>query len=95
MRRVPSASHRPPLRTYTPFQFRSEREALAYELKNESHRSFSNLYEAARQLQGLTHVPFGTRKVEQSSLSVVRRISDKTGLSYAEIAAWAKARRPV
>ena len=70
----------------------AERESIAYSIKRASHRSFHNLYQAARQLQGDRHALFGTHKVEQSSLSTVKRISRAANMTYAEIAEWAQAR---
>ena len=53
------------------------------EIKKQTHRSWSNICEAVRALQGKTYEPFGTSPVEASSKSTVRRILRETGLDLA------------
>lgn len=49
-------------------------------IRRERNASWSNLKKAACSLQGLQHAPFGTKKVESSSKSIVRRMIKDTGL---------------
>ena len=56
-------------------------------IRSRSHQNWSNIRKAARSLQGLEHVPFGTPNVESSSKSCVRKICSEEGLSYAEVEA--------
>ena len=56
-------------------------------IRSQTHQSWSNIFKAARTLQGLDHEPFGTLNVENSAKSCVRRIHRETGLSFAEIEA--------
>ena len=57
----------------------------ALEIKRESHRSFRNLRDAARHLQGQPHIAFGTGKVKASSVAYVRKIGRETRATLAEI----------
>ena len=45
-----------------------------------TNQIWSNLRKAALSLQGKPHEPFGTRNVEATARSVVRRIGRETGL---------------
>lgn len=54
-------------------------------IRSQTNQSWSNIRKAARALQGLTHEPFGTVNVENSSKSCVRKIQNETGLSFAQI----------
>ena len=56
-------------------------------IRSQTHQSWSNIFKAARSLQGLYHEPFGTLNVENFAKSCVRRIHRETGLSFAEIEA--------
>lgn len=55
------------------------------EIRKQARQSWSNIYKAARTLQGLEHEPFGTRNVESSAKSCVRKIARETELSLREI----------
>lgn len=61
----------------------------ALEIKRESHRSFRNLCDAARHLQGQPGIAFGTDKVRASSLAYVRKIEREARATLAEIEQWA------
>ena len=61
----------------------------ALEIKRESHRSFRNLRDAARHLQGRPHVAFGTSKVQVSSIAYVRKIEREARATLVEIERWA------
>ena len=61
----------------------------ALEIKRESHRSFRNLRDAARHLQGRPHVAFGTDKVRASSIAYVRKIEREARGTLPEIERWA------
>ena len=54
-------------------------------IKSQTHQSWSNIWKAVRDLQGLEHEAFGTVNVENSSKSCVRRILRETGLTLAEL----------
>ena len=54
-------------------------------IKSQTHQSWSNIWKAVRELQGLDHEPFGTANVENSSKSCVRRIQRETGLTLVEL----------
>ena len=54
-------------------------------IRMQMHQSWSNIRKAARSLQELDHEPFGTRNVENSSKSCVRRIQRETKLSLLEL----------
>ena len=49
-------------------------------IRTERHQSWRNLRKAVRALMDQPHEPFGTRNVEASSKSTVRRMQEKTGL---------------
>ena len=55
------------------------------DIRAKTHRSWVNIYKAARSLQCKDHESFGTMKVESSAKSVVRRIHYETGLSLLRI----------
>ena len=59
-------------------------------IRTQTHQSWSNIGKATRVLQGRTHAPFGTRNVESSSKSTVRRIRRETKLSLAQLEALLK-----
>lgn len=63
------------------------------DVRRRSRQSWVNILKAARALQGLKYEPFGTPNVENSSKSCVRKIRNKTGLSFAQIEAIAYAQR--
>ena len=77
-------------------QFRSRRAEAAASYKSvfehmrairkQTHQSWINIRKASRSLQGKDHGAFGTRNVENSAKSCVRKIHRETGLSFAEIA---------
>ena len=52
-------------------------------IRNSTRQSWSNLQKAVLSLQGKPHEPFGTRNVEATARSVVRRIGRETGLDPA------------
>ena len=54
-------------------------------IRKEARQSWSNISKAVRSLQRKPHDPFGTRKVEASAKSCVRRICDETRLTFAEL----------
>ena len=54
-------------------------------IKRKANRSWVNIYKGARLLQGKEYEPFGTKDVEYSAKSCVRKIYREVGLSYAEI----------
>ena len=56
-------------------------------IKSQTHQSWSNIWKAVRELQGLDHQPFGTANVENSSKSCVRRIQRETGLTLTQLEA--------
>ena len=49
-------------------------------IRKSTNQSWSNLRKAVLSLQGKPHEPFGTRNVEATARSVVRRIGRETGL---------------
>ena len=55
------------------------------EIKSQTHQSWSNIWKAVRELQGLEHEPFGTANVESSAKSCVRRIQRETGLTLPQL----------
>ena len=54
-------------------------------IRKRTRQSWSNLCKAVLSLQGKQHEPFGTRNVEASARSVVRRIGRETGLDLATL----------
>ncbi len=56
-------------------------------IKSQTHQSWSNIWRAVRELQGLDHQPFVTANVENSSKSCVRRIQRETGLTLPQLEA--------
>ena len=56
-------------------------------IKNQTHQSWSNIWRAVRELQGLDHQPFVTANVENSSKSCVQRIQRETGLTLPQLEA--------
>ena len=63
------------------------------EIRTRTHRSWSNICKAIRALQGKPHGPFGTKHVEASSKSTVRRILRETKLSLPRLEALLHHRR--
>ena len=63
--------------------------SIALEIKRSSRRSFRNIRDAARHLQGRPHDDFGTDKVRLASLGYVRRIEREAGMTLAQIERWA------
>ena len=63
------------------------------EIRTRTHQSWSNICKAIRLLRGKRHQPFGTKNVESSSKSVVRRIQRETRLSLAQLEDLLKDRR--
>lgn len=61
----------------------------ALEIKRASKRSFRNLRDAARELQGKGHEGFGTSKVRLASLSYVRTISREANMTLGQVERWA------
>lgn len=59
--------------------------AIVERIKKDTRRSWSDISKAVRSLQEKPHDPFGTRKVEASAKSCVRRICDETRLTFAEL----------
>ena len=57
-----------------------EIDARIREIRKSTNQSWSNLRKAVLSLQGKPHEPFGTRNVEATARSVVRRIGRETGL---------------
>ncbi len=55
------------------------------EIRRQARHSWSNIRKAARNLQGLDHEDFGTKNVESTAKSCVRRILRETGLTLGEI----------
>ena len=55
------------------------------DIRTETRQSWSNLCKAVRALQDKKHDPFGTRNVESSSKSCVRRILRETGLTAGQL----------
>lgn len=56
-------------------------------IRRNANQSWVNIRKASRLLQGKTHEPFGTKNVESSAKSIVRKIQRETNLSFAEIEA--------
>ena len=54
-------------------------------IRTQTHQSWTNIRKASRSLQGKGHEAFGTRNVENSAKSCVRKINRETGLSFAQI----------
>ena len=54
-------------------------------IRKRTRQSWSNLGKAVLSLQGKPHEPFGTRNVEATARSVVRRIGWETGLDLAAL----------
>ena len=50
------------------------------EIRRSTGQSWSNLLKAVRSLQGKPHEPFGTRNVQSTAESTLRRIKRETGL---------------
>lgn len=65
---------------------------IANAIKTASHRSYRNLYNAARLLQGKEHDVFGTDKVRSTSISYTRKIERDAGMTLAQIEQWAASR---
>ena len=57
------------------------------EIRRQARHSWSNIRKAARNLQGLGHEDFGTKNVESTAKSCVRRIIRETGVTLAELEA--------
>lgn len=57
------------------------------EIRTKSHQSWSNICKAVKALQDKEHEPFGTRNVENSAKSCVRKIVRETGLAVEELEA--------
>lgn len=55
------------------------------EIRRQARQSWRSIRKAARSLQGLDHEPFGTRNVESSAKSCVRKIHRETQLTLTEI----------
>ena len=55
------------------------------QIRTQTHQSWVNILKASKSLQGEASVAFGTRNVENSAKSCVRRIHRETGLSVVEI----------
>lgn len=68
---------------------------IANDIKVASYRSYRNFYIAARLLQGKEHDPFGTLKVEATSISYTRRIEREAEMTLAQIEEWAASRMRV
>lgn len=62
---------------------------IALEIKRRRRRSYKNLRDAARHLQGKSHDPFGTDKVKSSSLSCVRHIQREADMTALQVEEWA------
>ena len=54
-------------------------------IRRRANQSWTNIRKAARSLQGLDHEPFGSRNVENSAKSCVRKINRETKLTLTEI----------
>ena len=54
-------------------------------IRAQMHQSWINIIKASRGLQGLDFEPFGTRNVESSAKTCVRRIHRETGWTYQQI----------
>ena len=54
-------------------------------IRTNASQSWSNISKATLSLQGKAHDPFGTRNVENSSKSCVRKICRETGLTPAQL----------
>jgi len=55
------------------------------EIRSRTNQSWLNLEKAVRALQGKPHDAFGTKNVEASSKSVIRRILKETGLDLGQL----------
>lgn len=77
----------PPPRPPLPRSGSDERDTWGQvkEIRTRTHQSWSNICKAIRLLQGKRHQPFGTKNVESSSKSVVRRIKRETRLTLAQL----------
>ena len=64
------------------------------ELRSITRQSWSNLLIAVRSLQGKPHEPFGTRNVQATAESTLRRIKRETGLDLAALERRLTAMRP-
>ncbi|MDE0029682.1 MAG: hypothetical protein OXU42_09825 [Deltaproteobacteria bacterium] len=60
-------------------------DARIREIRRTSGQSWSNLLKAVLSLQGQPHEPFGTRKVQATAKSTLRRIQRETGLDLAAL----------
>ena len=60
------------------------------DIRRKTNRSWLNICRAVRLLRGKSYVPFGTKKVEASFKSTVRRIQREVNLSLAELEALLK-----
>lgn len=66
--------------TQTPTQAQFDSlEEYALNVRAQRNQSWSNLYKAVRAMQGKTHEPFGTKNVENTSKSAVRKILKSAG----------------
>ena len=54
-------------------------------IRRQAKQSWVNIRKASRFFQDKEHEPFGTKNVESSAKSIVRKIQRETGLSFAEI----------
>ena len=54
-------------------------------IRKQTHQSWTNIRKASRLLQSRDYEAFGTRNVENSAKSCVRRIHRETGMSFAQI----------
>ncbi len=57
-------------------------------IRTKAHQSWSNICKAVKALQGKDHEPFGTRNVENSAKSCVRKILRETELTAAQLEDW-------
>ncbi len=55
------------------------------DIRSASRQSWSNLLKAVQALQGKPHEPFGTRNVQATAKSTLRRIQRETGLDLAAL----------
>lgn len=60
-------------------------------IRKRATESWVNIYKGARNLQGLPHEPFGTRNVESTAKSCVRKINRECGLTLEQIEGLAQA----
>ena len=78
-------------RPATPQTPHPETEGTAFDkvkaIRRQANQSWVNIRKASRLLQGKEYGEFGTRNVENSSKSIVRKIRRETDLSFSEIEA--------